>query len=88
MNELFSARDDAHFLRAADSRALQHGEDGGSGVTERAPRVRTPNARGSEQRGKQVAGPGRADRQPRGAHAPALRPLDGKGLDLAVRRVR
>jgi hypothetical protein len=45
-NELFGALDDAHFLRAADSRALQHGEDGGSGVAERVLGVRALNARG------------------------------------------
>ncbi len=87
LSEQLSALDDAHFLGPAGRGALQHGEDGRCGVAQRIWRVRSANARGHEERGKQIAGPGRADRQFRRTHAPGLGPFDGKGLDLAVRRV-
>src|SRR5258705_5000385 len=90
-DEQFGALDDAHSLGPAAGSALQHGEDGGYRMAQRIQRVLFLNARGHEERGKQIAGAGRADRQFRRARAPCLDSfpglLDGKGLDLAVRCV-
>src|SRR6202043_2349415 len=60
MGEQGCGLDDPHFLGAAGRGALQHGEDGRGGVAQRIRRVRSSNARGHEQPGKQIAGPGRA----------------------------
>ena len=51
--------------------------------------VSAADARGDQQRGKQVAGAVRADRQFWRAHAPGLglAAFDGQRLDLAFRRV-
>ena len=52
-----------------------------SGVSDAA------DARGNQQRGEQIAGAVRADRQFWRAHAPGVGAFDGQGLDLAFRRV-
>src|SRR5258706_11474059 len=90
-DEQLGALDDPHFLGPAAGSALQHGEDGGYGMPQRIRRVRPPNARGHQERGKQIAVAGRADRQFQRAPAPGLDSfpglLDGNELYFPVRGV-
>src|SRR6185312_3260520 len=72
MNKRLGASDNAHFLGTAGRGAFEHGEDGGSRVAQRVRRAVAAQARSDQQRGEQIAGAVRTDRQFWCAHAPGI----------------
>src|SRR3974377_2335864 len=87
MSEQIAALDNAHFLGAARRGALQHGEDGRDGMGKRIRRVRSPNAGRYVERGEEIAGAVRADRQFGRRPAKGAGSLNGNRVDLSVRRI-